>query len=161
MSGTIRPLPPFMAPGWSAKIGEHRFDADEIIAFARLYDPHPFHLSEEGARDTVFGALCASGWHTAAMWMRKQREFMAAHGAELASEGYLVPEFGPSPGFSNLRWLKPVYAGQLISFHNRTVSCRLSASRPGWHVLVGEYSARNAEDETVMQFESTVFLHLP
>ncbi|MCB1430164.1 MAG: dehydratase, partial [Nitratireductor sp.] len=70
-------LPPWFEPGFTAELGEHCFEADEIIAFARKFDPQPFHLDAELARKSAFGGLCASGWHTASVWMRKQRDHSA------------------------------------------------------------------------------------
>ena len=60
----------FLRLGETITLGTHTFTADEIIAFGRQFDPQPFHTDAEAARDSVFGRLCASGWHTCAMWMR-------------------------------------------------------------------------------------------
>ena len=92
--------------------GQLPFDAEAIKAFARKYDPQPFHVDEEAARESVFGRLCASGWHTAAMWMKLN---LAHRGPDWDGPGP-APEFGPSPGFKNLKWLKPVYAGETVTF---------------------------------------------
>lgn len=91
-------------------LGSHHFTAGEIKEFAREFDPAPFHIDEEAARSSVFGALCASGWHTVSLWMhynvaRPHRHFAApwqGPGPE--------PVFGPSPGIRDLRWPRPVFA---------------------------------------------------
>ena len=154
-------MPEFMVPGWSGRIGEHTFTAEEIIAFARDYDPQPFQVDAEAAKSSLFGALCASGWHTASVWMRKQRDYTLGYLAERRKNGLPVAEFGPSPGFENLKWLKPVYAGDTITYFNRTTTCRESRSRPGWHVLSAASSGENQHGEKVLTFESAVLLKFP
>ena len=81
----------------SVDLGPTSPSAEEVVAFAERYDPQPFHLSDEGAKNTYFGKLAASGWHTAALTMKLM---MTGRDEPLASLG--------SPGFENLRWLKPV-----------------------------------------------------
>jgi acyl dehydratase len=154
-------LPDFMVPGWEAELGEYRFTPQAITEFARMYDPQPFHLDEETAKNTLLGGLCASGWHTASMWMRKQRDYMSAAIAERKKAGLPLPEFGPSPGFVNLKWPRPVMANDTITYFNSTLICRPSNSRPGWHVLSGRQSAKNQLDQPVLSFESTVLVKYP
>jgi len=154
-------LPDFMQPGWRAEIGVHTFTPEEIITFAKDYDPQSFHVDAEAAKSSVFGGLCASGWHTASMWMRKQRDFMAQKHADLLAAGQPVAEFGPSPGFQNLRWTRPAYAGDTITFFNETLQCRKSGSKPCWYILSTRSSATNQSGEAVMHFESAVFLKFP
>lgn len=154
-------LPDFMKPGWRAEIGRHTFAAEEIIRFARSYDPQRFHMDGEAAKSSVLGGLCASGWHTASMWMRKQRDYMRDHIAELEAKDEPVPQFGPSPGFRNLKWLKPVFANDAITYYNSTTNCRPSGSRPGWYILTGHHWAENQGGEIVLTFESSVFIKYP
>ncbi|WP_244530480.1 MaoC family dehydratase [Salaquimonas pukyongi] len=154
-------LPQFMVPGWSGFIGEHTFLAEEIVEFAKAYDPQPFHIDAQAARASLFGSLCASGWHTASMWMRKQRDYTQKYLAERAKNGLPAAEFGPSPGFENLKWPKPVYAGDTIRYFNQTTACRKSRSRPGWHIMSARSSGKNQHDELVLTFESAVMLKYP
>ena len=63
-------LDEFLGIGVTTTLGSHTFEPEEIKTFARKYDPQPFHVDEEAARKSVFGSLCASGWHTAATWMK-------------------------------------------------------------------------------------------
>ena len=86
-----------------------------IKAFARKYDPQPFHIDEEAAKKSVFGGLCASGWHTAATWMKYN---LATPGREAGAGPALVryPNSAPRPASRNLKWLKPVYAGETVTF---------------------------------------------
>lgn len=118
--------------GETTELGEYHFGKDDIIAFARDYDPQPFHLDEEAARRSLFGGLCASGWHTAGAWMRLMIKSRNRRAAVLAEAGLPVAELGPSPGFKNLRWLRPVYAGEIIAYRSTLTQWRPSASRPGW-----------------------------
>ena len=154
-------LPDFMVPGYKADIGSHTFGAEEIITFAKTYDPQIFHIDAEAAKKSVLGGLCASGWHTASMWMRKQRDFAAKRVDARADLGQKNAEFGPSPGFQNLKWLRPVYAGDTITYFIETLTCRPSASRPGWYVSSSTCGGRNQHGDLVIVFESSVFLKFP
>ncbi len=105
-------------PGMVVDIGNHTFEREEIIAFAEQFDPQRFHLDEEAAKDSLFGALCASGWHVVSIWMRlnvAHRKFELARLTGV-SENAIV--FGPSPGIRNLRWRHPVFPGDTIRFTN-------------------------------------------
>lgn len=97
-------------------LGELLFTAEDIIRFARQYDNQPFHTDADKARDTLFGGLCASGWHTCAGWMKMMIAFQRAEAERLAAEGIVPPRMGPSPGFRDLKWLKPVYAGDTVTY---------------------------------------------
>ncbi|MGH6861040.1 MAG: MaoC/PaaZ C-terminal domain-containing protein, partial [Phyllobacterium sp.] len=94
--------------GVEIDLGTYTFTADEIIAFAEKYDPQRFHVDPEAARHSNFGALCASGWHTTAVWMRLNVKNMKSLVRAARQRGEQPPQFGPSPGFENLKWLKPV-----------------------------------------------------
>lgn len=144
--------------GETVTLGSHTFEAEEIKAFGRKYDPQPFHVDEKLADGTVFGKLCASGWHTCAMWMKynlEGREDMANR--EWAGDGP-KPVFGPSPGFSNLNWLKPVYVGDTITFTRTATEHRALASRPGWRVLNVLCEATNQNGVKVLSFDSAVLV---
>lgn len=142
--------------GVTVTLGSHTFDKEAIIAFARKYDPQPFHVDEEAARTGVLGGLCASGWHTAAAWMkcnlsnRAQRQGWDGPGPE--------PEFGPSPGFSNLKWLKPVRAGETVTYTRTALGHRPLASRPGWRVLSLKAEGFDSSGEKVIEFDSAVLV---
>lgn len=154
-------LPDFMKTGWEAEIGEHTFTPEEIINFAKAYDPQPFHVSEELAENSLFGGLCASGWHTASMWMRKQRDYTTEQSKIRAELGLPLAEFGPSPGFINLKWHRPVFSGDTITYFNSTDVSRRSKSKPDWHILTGRQFAKNQNDGLVLSFQSSVFLKYP
>ena len=154
-------LPPLFEAGHRARLGSHTFSRAEIIRFATRFDPQRFHVDEEAARNSVLGALCASGWHTAAVWMRKQRDWSAAALAEWVGAGNPPFEIGPSPGFDNLRWIRPVYVDDTIAYFNTTRACRPSASRPGWYVFTGFQEGLNQKGEPVFSFDSFGFMKFP
>lgn len=144
-------------PGFQRNIGAHTFGRDEIIAFARKFDPQPFHLDEEAAKNSLFGALCASGWHITAIWMRLNIE----HGREafrelLDYEGEVI--FGPSPGVKNLRWHHPVFPGDTIHYSSTTTGKRLSPNRPGWGMLMSHETAINQDGRLICSFDGAVTL---
>lgn len=139
-------------------LGQHTFGAQEIKDFARKFDPQPFHLDEKAAEGTLFGRLCASGWHTASTWMKYNlRHREDATGTAWTGEGE-APQFGPSPGFEKLKWLKPVYVDETITFTRRALSHRALASRPGWRVLKMMCEAFDSSGDKVLEFESAVLV---
>jgi acyl dehydratase len=151
-------LDDFFGIGVTTTLGSHKFEPDEIKAFARKYDPQIFHIDEEAAKGTVFGGLCASGWHTAATWMRYNLAMSAAAGGARWTGPGARPEFGPSPGFRNLKWLKPVYAGETVTFTRTGLAHRPIASRPGWRLLTIRAEAFDSTGDKVIEFESAVLV---
>ena len=148
-------LDEFLALGRTVAIGSYSFDAETIKAFARRYDPQPFHMDEKAAEGSVFGRLCASGWHTAAAWMKCN---VAASAAVVWQGPGPAPEFGPSPGFSNLKWLKPVFAGETVSYTRTVTGRRPLASRPGWHLVSIVADGTDSTGDKVISFESAVLV---
>lgn len=106
--------------GAKASFGRYEVTREEVIDFASKYDPQPFHLSDEAAAQTHFGRLSASGWHTCAMLMRMLVDHMTQN--RQAGLG--------SPGLDELRWLKPVYPGDVLRVETELVSKKQSQSRP-------------------------------
>ncbi|HXV30903.1 MAG TPA: MaoC family dehydratase [Sinorhizobium sp.] len=144
------------AAGRRVVIGSLTFAADDIIRFARDFDPQPFHIDEEEARRSLFGGLCASGWHTSAGWMKCFVRFWQDENRRLAAEGLRAPNLGPSPGFRGLKWLKPVYAGDTITYAVTLLEARALASRPGWRINTILCEGENQHGEGVISFESKV-----
>lgn len=136
--------------------GSLTFTAEDIIRFARDFDPQPFHVDEQQARQSLFGGLCASGWHTSAGWMQCFLRFWKDESRRLAAEGLHAPTLGPSPGFKELRWLKPVYAGDTITYAVTLLEARIVASRPGWRINTILCEGENQHGEPVIRFESKV-----
>ena len=144
--------------GWSRELGKHTFNAEEIRRFASRYDPQPFHVDAEAAKLSHFGALCASGWHTAAICMRMIVDSTRQLADEMTARGEKVAQTGPSPGFTNLKWLKPVYVGDTISYTSEVIETRASESRPGWGIVKTRFSGRNQNGVPVYQFDGIVFV---
>ena len=151
-------LDEFFGIGTTVTLGSHTFQPDAIKAFAARYDPQPFHLDEEAARKSVLGGLCASGWHTAATWMKYNLAVRAAtEDARWTGPGPM-PEFGPSPGFRNLKWLKPVYAGETVTFTRTGLAHRPLKARPGWRLLTVHAEGFDSTGDKVIEFDSAVLV---
>jgi acyl dehydratase len=143
--------------GETVSLGSHTFGAEEIKAFAQKFDPQPFHLDEEKAAASVFGGLCASGWHTISMWMKYNAASFADTIERSKAWGEPV-EYGPAAGLRDLKWTKPVYVGDTITYARTPVAHRPLASRPGWHMLTSHCEAVNQHGEMVMSFEVNVLM---
>ena len=128
--------------GETVAMGSHTFVVDEMIAFARKFDPQPFHIDPVAARDSYFGGLIASGWHTCAIAMRLLCDNYINRSASLGS-----------PGIENVRWLKPVHAGDTISYRRVVLEARPSNSRPDMGLVKSRTEALNQKGEMVMTFE--------
>lgn len=118
--------------------------AGEIVEFAEQFDPAPFHLSEEGAKSSMFGRLFASGWHTCAIAMRMMCD---AFLVDSASQG--------GPGLDECRWLAPVFAGDTLSGRVTVTSARRSASRPGLGIVHFTVEIFKSDGTPVMRSENS------
>jgi acyl dehydratase len=147
-----------IAVGDVTEIGTHHFTAENIKRFAFAFDPQPFHTDEKAAEASHFGRLCASGWHTLAVWMKLNVRAMQKMGAERMTNGTPLARVGPSPGFDELKWLKPVYAGDRITFSYEIVGKRTSRSRPGWGLISFKNIGRNQDGVDVISFIGHVFV---
>jgi len=117
--------------------GAYEVTEAEVVEFASKYDPQPFHIDHEAAKSSVFGALCASGWHTCSMMMRMMVDHMFETG--LASMG--------SPGIDELRWLKPVFPGDILSITSKFVSKSTSETRPNIGFAKTNFTVKNQHGE--------------
>ena len=144
--------------GERAALGQYTFTADDIKSFARRFDPQPFHTDEAAAARSHFGALCASGWHTASIWMRLMVEHQNREDAAARARGEAVAALGPSPGFRELKWLKPVYVGDTIDYSTEVIDKRASASRPNWGLMFIRNGGTNQNGEPVISFISVAFV---
>lgn len=144
--------------GARREIGSFLFTAEDIKRFAAQFDPQRFHLDEEEGRNSLFGGLAASGWHVAAVCMK----LLVADGKRLAAEaaarGDRLAVWGPSPGFRELRWLKPVLAGDTISYSNLVETKRTSEKRPEWGILQARNIGTNQRGEVAFSFLATAFV---
>jgi len=125
----------------------HRFgtiavEADEMIAFAKRFDPQTMHTDPEAAKHTPFGGLIASGWHTAGLVMRLYVEHFLTHVASLAS-----------PGLDELRWLKPVRPGDTLSVRVTVIKTAPSKSKPDRGAVTSFVEAINQAGDIVMTFK--------
>ncbi len=115
---------------------------EAVLAFAAQFDPQPFHMDEEAARTSLFGGLCASGWHTCAMTMRMMCDAYLLDSASLGS-----------PGIEALRWLKPVYPGDTLRGRLTVQEARPMASKPHVGLVRSLWEVRNQHEETVLTME--------
>jgi acyl dehydratase len=147
-----------MPVGERREFGSFTFTADDIKRFARAYDPQRFHLSEEEGRNSLFGGLAASGWHVASVCMRLLVLDTQRADQEATARGEKVAVGGPSPGFRDLRWIKPVLAGDTITFAREIESARTSDSRPEWGIVQLRNFGTNQRGELVFSYVATAFV---
>jgi acyl dehydratase len=144
--------------GARREVGSFTFTAAGIKTFAAQFDPQRFHLDEEEGRKSLFGALAASGWHVASVCMKLLVTDNQRRAREAAARGEEVAVWGPSPGFRELRWVKPVLAGDTISFASEIESRRPSGSRPEWGIVQSRNVGTNQHGELVFSFLGTAFV---
>jgi acyl dehydratase len=144
--------------GDTVEVGRHTFNAEEIKGFARRFDPQLFHLDEAAAEASHFGALCASGWHTAVVWMRLMVDHRRGLVEAARARGEPVAAIGPALGIRDLKWLKPVYVGDTIVYKTEVIETRVSGSRPGSGLMTIRSTGTNQNGEPVISFVSTTFV---
>ena len=128
--------------------GSYEVTREEVVEFARKYDPQPFHLSDEAAAKTHFGRLAASGWHTCAMTMAViVRHLLKDEQAGLGS-----------PGVDELRWLKPVHPGDRLTVRGMVVDKTPSRSKPHIGTIRTRTIVSNQDGVDVMSFTSIVMM---
>ena len=132
--------------GETLELGSHEFTSDSIIAFAREYDPQPMHIDPEQARSSPYGGLIASGWHTAGAYMRLLVDSLIAGTVSLGS-----------PGIDQLRWLKPVRPGDVLTARITFIETKRSRSRPDRGILRSLGEMVNQDGEVVMTVEAANF----
>ncbi len=120
--------------GHRSTLGFQPFTPALIIEFAQVYDPQPFHLDAEAAKRTHFGGLCASGWQTAAFWMKHYIAARSRSAAAREASGLPAAVGGPSPGFTDLKWLCPVHVGQTVRY-GLTITGKRRVNRSGWGLI--------------------------
>jgi len=144
-SRTPSPYIPFESfkVGQVQEFGAYEVSEQEIIEFAQKYDPQFFHLDPVAAKESLFGGLCASGWHTCAMTMAMMVENMDKRGRSLGS-----------PGIDELRWRHPVYPGDILSVRLEVTELRPSKSRPEIGFVLSQITVKNQDGTVVMEFLS-------
>ena len=134
-------------PGSVHELGSMRVDEDEVLAFGRRFDPQVFHTDAEAARSTEYGGLIASGWHTAALMMRMYSDHYLSRVATLVS-----------PGVDELRWLRPVRPGDVLSLRVTILEARRSRSRPDRGIVRSAVEVLNQRREVVMTVTALNFI---
>jgi acyl dehydratase len=147
-----------IAVGERMPMGRHTFKADEIKAFASRFDPQPFHVDETAAARSHFGALVASGWHTAVVWMRMMVEYRRRLADTARARGEPVAGIGPALGLRDLKWHKPVYVDDTIDYESEIIETRTSESRPNLGLITIRSTGVNQRGEPVISFISTTFV---
>ena len=130
-------------PGQTVELGSRTVTEEEIVAFARQWDPQPFHVDADAARESVFGGLIASGWHTGAIWMRLYVDSLLGDAAGLGS-----------PGVEELRWLAPVRPGDTLTGRLEVLEATPSQRRPDRGTIRIRAEMVNQEGVTVMAMTS-------
>lgn len=125
--------------GKTIEVGKRTINEEEIIAFATQYDPQPFHVDHDAAAKSVYGGIIASGWQTCSMMMR------------MMVDGYLRDSSSlGSPGVDEVRWLKPVRAGDTLTVTTTVLDARVSASKADRGVVFSIWHAKNQHGELVV-----------
>jgi acyl dehydratase len=131
-----------LAATLSDNVGSRTVGRDDMIRFAREYDPQPFHVDEAEAKKSPYGGLIASGWMTCAVVMRMMCDHYLLTSASLGS-----------PGIENLRWLKPVRPGDTLTVVRKTLEARKSQSKPDRGLIKSLWEVSNQHGELVMTME--------
>jgi acyl dehydratase len=129
--------------GQKISIGPISVTEEEIIEFAKKFDPQPFHLDAAKAKDSLFGNLCASGWHTCSLYMRMLYDGLLVN---LASLG--------SPGMNEIRWIKPLFPNDTITGELNIISKTPSRSKPSIGSLIMDSKVFNNKKELIMTMQS-------
>jgi acyl dehydratase len=129
-------------PGQDIDLGTRTVTEDEIVAFARAFDPQPFHVDRAAAAASIYGGVIASGWHTCSMMMRMVVDGLMNRAASMGS-----------PGLEDVRWLAPVRAGDTLNVRYRTTQVKASASKPDRGVVWSKWVAINQHGDTVCTVE--------
>jgi acyl dehydratase len=133
--------------GKRRELGRHTMSEEEIVRFAREFDPQPFHVDPEAASASHFGGIIASGWQTCSIAMRVLVDGYLQHAAALGS-----------PGIDEIRWRRPVRPGDTLTFYNTVLEMRPSTSKPDRGLVVAQTEALNQNGETVMTMRGMTML---
>lgn len=137
--------------GQQAMLGGRRFTAEDIKAYASRFDPQPFHVDEEAGRNSLFGGLCASGWQTIMMCAKLTAERHRRQSEARRAAGGAVAALGPVSAIRELKWLKPVFPGDVITYAARVTEKR-EAAADGFGIVVTRNTGVNQGGEVVISF---------
>jgi acyl dehydratase len=138
-------------------LGSYAFTREAIIAFAKLYDPQPFHLDDAAGAASIYGSLVASGFHTACVCMRAIIDWRDAQRNAAAAQGETLPALGVSPGVRDLRWPNPVRPGDVVTFYSKVESKR-ETKRPAWGLVGNHTRGADQDGREVLSLHSLVFM---
>jgi len=136
-------------------LGSFTFTEENIVAFAREFDPQPFHTDPVAAKESLYGGLIASGWHTAAVWMKlmvAHRYAQVASGMAATQENYL------SPGVREIKWHLPVRPGTTLIYTSEPFNIVNWPTRPELGLLQSRNEARTEDGTLYYSFVSQVFI---
>ncbi|MDD9910235.1 MAG: MaoC family dehydratase [Ahrensia sp.] len=145
--------------GMTQETGSHTFGAEEIVEFAREFDPQPFHLTQEAAEKSHFGSLCASGWHTIAAWMNLNVRHGYRGLREQAGYSGDMPKLGASPGVRNIKWTHPVYVGDTITYRS-TVTGKKHGKTKGWGLMTFRTEGFNQDGVKVLTMDGAARMRM-
>jgi acyl dehydratase len=131
-----------LSVGQVRDLGSLSPSAEEIVAFASQFDPQPFHLDPEAAKASVFGGLCASGWHTCSLAMRLMVTNFLHESSSLGS-----------PGLENIKWLKPVFPGDTLRLQHTITEKRVMGKRPDVGLVRTIWEMFNQDGDKVLHME--------
>lgn len=129
--------------------GTYHLSREEVLAYAREWDPQPFHIDEQAAEHSVLGGLAASGWQTSAILIRLAVEAYANSSAAMASNS-----------MEEVKWLKPVFAGETLTGRATVLSRRVSAKRPEMGILRMKFELLNAAGELKTEITGVQFMRV-
>lgn len=133
-------------PGTREQMGKVTVNKDEVIEFASRYDPQLFHIDEAEADKSIYGGIIASGWHTCSMVMR------------LMCDSYLLNSTSlGSPGIEEVKWLSPVYPGDVLTAFRTVVDSRVSKSKTDRGIVKTFWETENQNGDLVMSMSGTNF----
>lgn len=138
--------------GHVSRLGAQLFTPDLITGFARLYDPQYFHVDAEAAKASPFGGLIASGWQTAGFWMRHYVTARDRSGEARRASALPVAVGGPSPGFTDIKWLRPVRAGETVHY-GLEITGKRRAGRSGWGLVTTRSTGHSTDGALVFSFD--------
>ena len=141
--------------GHKVVLGSYTFTEENILAFAKKYDPQPFHVDKAAAEKSIYGGLIASGWHTAAVWMKlmiANRRAAIAAGAESVQDNFV------SPGVREIKWLKPVRPGTTLTYVNESFAKLDWPTLPQFGLIEGRNEARDESGALYYSFINRVLI---
>ncbi|QFR32918.1 MaoC family dehydratase [Ancylobacter sp. TS-1] len=144
--------------GAVTRLGSYSFTEGEIVAFARAWDPQAFHLDAAAGARTHFGGLVASGWQSVVVSARLRAQAWARDHENLARAGLRAPRIGPSPGFKDLKWLRPVRPGDTLTFESEVTAKKPSTTRPEWGLVFTRETGTDQHGRLAFELTNCIFV---